>query len=66
LKLRKAELLVRSCIQRLTIYEVLNALWKELHLLRVIPEGRAVEFADVLKRVVSLVVVLDIGGWRRF
>jgi len=34
LKLRKVNLLARNYIQWLTVYEVLNALWKDAHLLK--------------------------------
>jgi predicted nucleic acid-binding protein len=43
----------------LTIYKVLNALWKETHLLKSIPESKVVALAEVLKQVIGTVKILD-------
>ncbi len=62
LKLRRADLLAKNYIQWLTIYEVLNALWKEVHLLKAIPEDRMMEFAKVLRQITDFMNVLEIKG----
>jgi len=46
----------------LTIYKVLNALWKETHLLKSIPESKVVALAEVLKQVIGTVKILDPWG----
>jgi predicted nucleic acid-binding protein len=56
------ELLYRSYVQWLTLYEVLNAVWKELYLSKMIPAGRAVELARLLNRVVRFMRVLSVEG----
>ena len=46
----------------MTIYKVLNALWKETHLLKSIPESKVVALAEVLKQVIGTVKILDPWG----
>jgi predicted nucleic acid-binding protein len=65
LKLRNVDVLVGGYIQWLTIYETLNALWKEVHLLRTIPEDRVLEFAETLERLFGFMKVLDVRGLER-
>jgi predicted nucleic acid-binding protein len=65
LKLGKVNVLVGGYIQWLTIYETLNALWKEVHLLRTIPEDRALEFTEVLGRLLDFMKILDVRGLER-
>jgi predicted nucleic acid-binding protein len=65
LKLGKVDVLVGGYIQWLTIYETLNALWKEVHLLRTIPEDRALEFIEVLGRLFDFMKILDVRGLER-
>jgi predicted nucleic acid-binding protein len=65
LKLGKVNVLVGGYIQWLTIYETLNALWKEVHLLRTIPEDRALEFTEVLGRLFDFMKILDVRGLER-
>jgi len=60
LKQRKVGLLVNECTQRLAIYEVLNALWKEVHLQKSITPGKAVELIPVIQWVFGGMRVLDI------
>ena len=62
LKLGRVELLYRSYVQWLTLYEVLNAVWKELYLSKTIPAGRAVELARLLNRVTRFMRVLSVEG----
>ena len=65
LNLGKVDVLVGGYIQWLTIYETLNALWKEVHLLRTIPEDRALEFTEVLGRLFDFMKILDVRGLER-
>jgi len=65
LNLGKVDVLVGGYIQWLTIYETLNALWKEVHLLRTIPEDRALELAEVLGRLFDFMKILDVRGLER-
>jgi predicted nucleic acid-binding protein len=65
LKLGKVNVLVGGYIQWLTINETLNALWKEVHLLRTIPEDRALEFTEVLGRLLDFMKILDVRGLER-
>jgi predicted nucleic acid-binding protein len=65
LKLGKVDVLVGGYVQWLTIYETLNALWKEVHLLRTIPEDRALEFTEVLGRLFNFMKILDVRGLER-
>jgi predicted nucleic acid-binding protein len=65
LKLGKVDVLVGGYIQWLTIYETLNALWKEVHLLRTIPEDRALEFTETLERLFDFMKILDVRGLER-
>ena len=62
LKEKRVDLLRGNYIQWLTIYEVLNALWKEVNLVKSVPGDRAVVFARVLSQVVGLMRVLDVRG----
>jgi predicted nucleic acid-binding protein len=65
LKLGKVDVLVGGYVQWLTIYETLNALWKEVHLLRTIPEDRALELIEVLGRLFDFMKILDVRGLER-
>jgi predicted nucleic acid-binding protein len=65
LKLGKVDVLIGSYIQWLTIYETLNALWKEVHLLKTIPEDRVLEFAEALGRLFDFMKILDVRGLER-
>jgi len=48
LKLKRLDLLDGNYVHWLTVYEVLNGIWKEVFLLRRLNEKRAVEFASSL------------------
>jgi predicted nucleic acid-binding protein len=65
LKLGKVDVLVGGYIQWLTIYETLNALWKEVHLLRTIPEDKALELTEILGRLFDFMKILDVRGLER-
>jgi len=60
LKLRRIRLLAGNYIQHLTIYEVLNALWKEAQLLKRISRAEATVLAEVFARLLKYVEVLDV------
>jgi hypothetical protein len=49
----------------LTIYKVLNALWKETHLLKSIPESKVEALAEALKQVIGTMEILDPRDSRR-
>jgi predicted nucleic acid-binding protein len=61
-KENRLDLLRRSYIQRLTIYEALNALWKETYLLRIISFEKSIELADILINIVRHMYALDPVG----
>jgi len=52
----------RCYAQWLTFYEVLNAVWEEVHLSKTISAGRAVELARLLNRVARFMRVLSVEG----
>ncbi len=62
LKQGRVDLLARNYIHWLTIYEVLNAIWKETRLLKTIPEDKVIAFAEILKQVTDLMKILDPKG----
>ena len=64
LKESRVELLEGQAVQQLTVYEVLNALWKEARLLRVISVAAAARLAHLLGRLLSdgYMVVLEPKG----
>lgn len=60
LKLKRLDLLDGNCIQWLTIYEVLNGIWKEAHLLGKLDKDRAIEFAhSLVPEALALMNILD-------
>ena len=62
LKLKRLDPLSEGCIQWLTVYEVLNAVWKEAHLLGKLDRKRAVEFVDTLAEFLGTLSILDPRG----
>jgi predicted nucleic acid-binding protein len=62
LKLKRPDAIARNHTQWLTAYEVLNAIWKEVHLVRTIREDKALELASLVKELVGYTRVLDIRG----
>ncbi len=62
LKQGRVDLLARNYIHWLTIYEVLNAIWKETCFLKTIPEDKVIAFAEILKQVTGLMKILDPKG----
>ena len=63
LKARRLRPLAGNYIQWLTIYEVMNALWKEASLIRALPRGKVRELVDVFGEVVDLMEVLSPRPW---
>ena len=58
LKLGKVELLQGNYLQWLTIYEAVNALWKEAHLVRSLSQEEVFKLAEVLEEIVGLMEIL--------
>jgi len=59
LKQKKVGLLVNEYTQRLAIYEVLNALWKEAYLYKSVTAAKAMELTPVIQWVFNSMRVLD-------
>ena len=59
LKLKRVEILHNNYIQWLTVYETLNALWKNACLLKNININDALTIARVLSEIVKFMKVLD-------
>jgi len=62
LKLKRIGVLAENYIQELTIYEVLNALWKETYVLRKMSRKEAESLLDVFIQLLSYLKVLDLSG----
>ena len=62
LKLKRIGVLAENYIQELTIYEVLNALWKETYVLRKMSKKEAESLLDVFIQLLSYLKVLDLSG----
>jgi len=62
LKLKRIGVLAENYIQELTIYEVLNALWKETYVLRKMSIKEAESLLDVFVQLLSYLKVLDPRG----
>jgi len=62
LKLKRIGVLAENYIQELTIYEVLNALWKETYVLRKMSRKEAESLSDVFIQLLSYLKVLDLRG----
>jgi predicted nucleic acid-binding protein len=62
LKLGKLEHLIKSHIQWLTLYEVMNALWKESCLAKAIPVDKALQLMDIIVQIAKHMKILDISG----
>jgi len=66
MKLKRLDLLDGNYVQWLTVYEVLNGIWKEVFLLRRLNEKRAVEFASsLLPEALALLNILEPSGYER-
>jgi len=62
LKETKLTPLAGQALQWLTVYEVLNVLWKEVHLLRKLEASEAASLLDVFTKLVQEMVVLSPSG----
>jgi predicted nucleic acid-binding protein len=62
LKLKRIGVLAGNYIQELTVYEVLNAVWKETYVLRKISIKEAESLLDVFIQLLSYLKVLDLSG----
>ena len=62
LRLKRIGVLAGNYIQELTIYEVLNALWKETYVLRKMSRKEAESLLDVFIQLLSYLKVLDLRG----
>ena len=62
LKLKKLEVLHGNYIQWLTIYETLNGLWKEAHLIGTISAEEATAIARMLGKIVEYMNILSPHG----
>ncbi|WP_048192628.1 type II toxin-antitoxin system VapC family toxin [Pyrolobus fumarii] len=65
LKLGCIDLLFEEAIQWLTLYEVLNAFWKEAALLSRIRPSDAVRLASIVAELANYTVILDPRGYER-
>jgi predicted nucleic acid-binding protein len=62
LKLKRIGVLAENYIQELTIYEVLNALWKETYVLRKMSRKEAESLLDVFIQLLSYLKILNLRG----
>jgi len=62
LKLKRIGVLAENYIQELTVYEVLNALWKETYVLRKMSIKEAESLLDVFIQLLSYLKILDLRG----
>jgi predicted nucleic acid-binding protein len=62
LKLGRPEVLVDNYVQWLTIYEVLNALWREAYLLKLASTDKVLQLVDVVVDVARYMRILGISS----
>jgi len=62
IKLKRIGVLAGNYVQELTIYEVLNTLWKEAYILRRMSRKEAESLLDVFVRLLSYLKMLDLRG----
>jgi len=62
LKESRIDLLRKNYIQWLTVYEILNALWKETYLLKTIPEEKSKDLVDILMSIIRYMNILEPTG----
>jgi len=65
LKLGKPEVLIDNSIQWLTVYEIMNALWKEVRLLKSISIEKLLQLVDVVTDVVKYMKILSVSNLER-
>jgi predicted nucleic acid-binding protein len=61
-RLKRIGVLAGGCIQGSTVYEVLNALWRETYVLRKMSRKEAESLLDVFIRLLSYLKMLDPRG----
>lgn len=61
LKLKKLDILYESYIQQLTIYEALNAIWKETYLTKTLNPEEANKIINIIKDILEYVTILTIS-----
>ena len=62
IKLKRIGILAGNYVQELTIYEVLNTLWKEAYILRRMSKKEAESLLDVFVQLLSYLKMLDLRG----
>ncbi len=62
LKLRKIDFLQGNYVQWLTLYESINALWKEVFLVKSINIMEALKLISILNNILDLMNILDLQG----
>jgi predicted nucleic acid-binding protein len=65
LKLGKPEVLMDNFIQWLTVYEIMNALWKEACLLKSVSIEKLLQLVDVVTDVVKYMKILSVSNLER-
>ena len=60
LKLKNIDILNENYIQHLTIYEAINAIWKETHLIKSLPPKKAVELIKLATEIIGNLNILSI------
>jgi len=62
LKLRRIDFLQGNYVQQLTLYETINALWKEVFLVKSISIMEALKIISILNNILDLMNILDLRG----
>ena len=65
LKLHKIEVLYDNYIQELTLHEVVNAIWKEVSLIKSIDHDEATKLIKVLSNIVNYMKILSIHPYEQ-
>lgn len=65
LKIRNLKLLYNNYIQLLTIYEAINALWKESYLTKAITSEEAGELTNILNEIIDLMNMINPHGYEK-
>jgi predicted nucleic acid-binding protein len=65
LKIRNLKLLYNNYIQLLTIYEIINALWKESYLTKAITSEEAGELTNILNETIDLMNMINPHGYEK-
>lgn len=65
LKLSKPDILIDNYIQWLTVYESLNAIWKEFRLLNIMDPRMMYELIDVFLEIIKLMKILSPSSYEK-